>query len=54
MHMSKKAMWVETLIFLLFIGAFFVINLIAPDKEFSEQENRYLQTAPKFTFERPC
>ena len=50
--MSKKAMWVETLIFLLFIGAFFVINLIAPDKEFSEQENRYLQTAPKFTFER--
>lgn len=48
--MSKKDSWVQTLLFLFFIGAFFVLNLVLPDKDFSQQENRSLQTAPKFTF----
>ena len=50
--MSKKAMWAEVLIFLLFIGGFFVANMLSPQRTFSEQENRVLQTMPKFTFER--
>lgn len=50
--MSKKAMWAEVLIFLLFIGGFFAANLIVPDRTFSEQENRVLQTLPKFTWQR--
>lgn len=49
--MSKKALWLQTLIFLVFIGAFFVLNLVLPDKSFSQQENRELQTLPKFSFE---
>ncbi len=49
--MSKKALWLQTLIFLGFIGLFFILNLVTPDKEFSQQENRMLQTAPKFSFE---
>ena len=47
--MGKRASWVQTLLFLAFIGAFFVLNLVLPKREFSEQENRMLQTAPKFT-----
>ena len=50
--MTKKAMWAEVLIFLVFIGGFFLANLIAPDRTFSEQENRNLQTMPSFTWER--
>ena len=50
--MSKKAMWAEVLIFLLFIFGFFIANLVSPDRVKSEQENRYLQTLPEFTFER--
>ncbi len=48
--MSKKAMWAEALIFLAFIGVFFILNLVLPDRSFSEQENRYLQTRPEFSF----
>ena len=36
------------LIFAVFIGAFFLLNLILPDRDFSEQENRTLQRAPEF------
>ena len=50
--MSKKSMWAVTLIFLLFIGAFFVANIVTPDRTFSEQENRELQTLPQFSFKR--
>lgn len=38
--MSKRACWATTLVFLLFIALFFSLNLILPDKSFSEQENR--------------
>ncbi len=48
--MSKKAHWVQVLLFLVFIGGFFLLNLILPDRSFSEQENRYLQQAPRFSF----
>lgn len=49
-NVSKKAHLVQTIVFLAFIAVFFVLNLVTPDKEFSQQENRYLQTAPKFSF----
>ena len=48
--MSKKAKWAQTALFLAFIGTLFLLNLFLPKREFSEQENRMLQTAPKFTF----
>ena len=48
--MNKKALWAEALIFLAFIGAFFILNLVLPDSQFSEQENRYLQMRPEFSF----
>lgn len=48
--MNKKALWTEALIFLAFIGAFFILNLVLPDRQFSEQENRYLQMRPEFSF----
>lgn len=38
------------LIFVAFIGTFFLLNLILPDRDFSDQENRTLQRAPEFTF----
>ena len=49
--MTKKAMWAEVLIFLTFIFGFFIANLVVPDREMSEQENKFLQQLPKFSFE---
>ncbi len=48
--MNKRAHWVQIVLFLVFIGGFFLLNLILPDRSFSEQENRYLQQAPRFSF----
>ncbi len=48
--MTKKAHWVQVILFLVFIGGFFLLNLILPDRGFSERENRYLQQAPRFGF----
>jgi len=48
--MSKKAMWAQTLIFVAFIALFFLLNLLTPERGFSERENRVLQTAPEFSF----
>ncbi len=48
--MSKKAHWLQIILFLVFIGGFFLLNLILPDRSFSERENRYLQQAPRFSF----
>jgi hypothetical protein len=39
------------LLFVLFIGVFFLMFLILPDVGFSEQENREMTQAPKFTLE---
>ena len=48
--MSKKACFAVSAVFLVFIAFFFVLNLMTPDIAFSEQENRYLETRPKFSF----
>ena len=48
--MSKKAVWAQTLVFTAFIAVFFVLNLLTPERGFSERENRVLQTAPRFSF----
>ena len=48
--MKKNAALAQTLVFLMFIGVFFVLHFAIPDKSFSQQENRSLQTAPKFSF----
>jgi hypothetical protein len=47
----KASALIQILIFSLFIGVFFLLFLILPDKGFSERENRELAAAPKFSFE---
>ena len=48
--MTKRADRIVVLLFALFLGAFFLLNLAIPDKEESDQENRRLQTLPEFSF----
>ena len=48
--MKKAAKIAVLVVFLGFIGAFFILNIAMPDVEFSQQENRYLQTLPDFSF----
>lgn len=45
----KKSVWIQIAAFVLFITAFFAVNLALPDREFSEQENRSLQQFPAFS-----
>ena len=47
--MKKNALMIQIIIFCAFISGFFVLNLAMPDKEFSERENRYLTSLPKFS-----
>lgn len=47
--MNRKAQWAQALVFIFFIGGFFLINLLTSEKGFSEQENRQLQTMPTFS-----
>ena len=47
--LKVKSALIQTLLFAVFIGAFFVLHLALPDRDFSERENRVLQTAPRFT-----
>ena len=49
--MKNKTSIIQISVFLAFIALFFVLNPAIPDRDFSEQENRYLSQAPKFTFE---
>jgi len=51
MNKLKVSNLIQVILFLAFIGGFFIINLITPDKVFSEVENRMLEQAPKFTFD---
>lgn len=46
--MRKSYNIVVISVFLAFIGLFFVLNMALPDREFSSQENRYLQQSPEF------
>ena len=48
--MSKTTNRIITALFSVFIGGFFLLNLLLPDKDFSKKENRQLQTLPKFSF----
>lgn len=48
--MTKRTNWVVTILFLAFVGIFFLLNIILPSREFSEQENRYLQQMPSFSW----
>lgn len=45
----KKTNTLLTVIFSLYITTFFVLNIITPDKDFSELENRNLQKRPEFS-----
>ena len=47
--MSKLSAWIQSGVFLLFIVLFFVLHIIVPDQEFSEQENRTLEQIPNLT-----
>ncbi len=47
--MTKNACKILTVLFSLFILVFSLLFVIMPEKEFSEQENRYLATAPEFS-----
>lgn len=49
--MSLASSQIQILLFCAFIGAFFLMFIIFPDKEDSEQENRELQMLPEFSFE---
>lgn len=46
--MNKKACRIQSLVLIGFLALFFLLNIAIPDRSFSEQENRYLQTAPRF------
>lgn len=48
-HESKTADRLTVIFFLLLIFALTVLMIVLPDREFSEQENRYLQKQPEFT-----
>ena len=48
--MSKRTNWIVTILFLAFIGVFFLLNIVFPTRDFSEQENRYLQQMPSFSW----
>ena len=49
--MTKKYSIFLTGLFCAFIGGIFLLSLVLPKKEFSELENRYLQTLPTLNFE---
>ena len=44
--------YIMTVCFLLFIFGFAVASFISEDREFSENENRYLQQAPEFSWKK--
>ncbi|MDD6189785.1 MAG: DHHW family protein [Clostridiales bacterium] len=49
--MKKRSSIVQIAVFSVFIAALSILCLVTPSKEFSQQENRYLDQAPKFSFE---
>lgn len=48
--MKRTANILTVAAFLGFIGLFFLLNLVIPDRSFSPRENRYLQALPPFSF----
>jgi len=51
MKRQKISSLIQVILFLAFIGGFFIINLLTPDRTFSEAENRMLEQAPKFSLD---
>ena len=49
--MNKRSNILQIVLFLGFIVLFALLFLLVPDRDFSEQENRYLSKAPKFSFD---
>lgn len=49
--MNKKFSRFLTALFCVFTGGLLVLSLVLPKKEFSPQENRYLQSTPQFSVE---
>ena len=49
---SNLKNYIMAVCFLLFIFGFAVASFISEDREFSENENRYLQQAPEFSWEK--
>jgi hypothetical protein len=49
--MGKKSKSDSASTLLPVIGCIFMANLLTPDREFSEVENKYLKQMPKFTFQ---
>ncbi len=49
--MTKTACRILIIVFSLFIIVFSLLFIFMPEREFSEQENRYLSSAPKFTLQ---
>lgn len=47
---KQTAEKITVFVFAAYIAAFFLWQFILPDREFSERENRYLQTLPEFSF----
>lgn len=45
--MNRCSNRIITSIFIVFLWGIFVLNLLTPDRKFSESENRFLQTMPK-------
>jgi len=50
--MNSKQKHPATVVFLGFIFLFFLANTLLPDRDFSERENRFLQTQPNFSLSR--
>lgn len=47
--MTKRTCLAVTLLFLLFLGLFLTLHVFLPDRDFSERENRYLESFPRFS-----
>ncbi len=48
--MTKRTRFAVTALFLLFLSLFLLLHILSPDREFSERENRYLESLPRFSF----
>lgn len=50
--MKRNIQNLTIFIFVSFLGVFLVLNLLSPDQQFSENENRYLKQMPSFTMKK--
>lgn len=50
--MKKKVQLITVFVFCSFLGVLTILNFMNPDKEFSENENRYLKQFPEFSIKK--